>query len=73
MDDGGERAGDEQADDEQMDDEETREVLIRHGIAELVRDGLRSQISNFARQVADTDGVTANHGHPSATRCPSST
>ncbi len=64
MDDGSERAGDEQIDDEQMDDEETREVLIRHGIAETVRDGLRSQISNFARQVADTDGLTANHGHP---------
>jgi len=70
MDDGSERAGDELADDEQMDDEETREVLIRHGIAELVRDGLRSQISNFARQVADTDGLTANHGHPERYQVP---
>jgi len=33
-----------------MDDEETREVLIRHGIAELVGMGCGAQISNFARQ-----------------------
>ncbi len=69
-DEGSERAGDELADNGQVDDEETREVLIRHGLAELVRDGLRSQISNFARQVADTDGLTANHGHPERYQVP---
>lgn len=55
---------------EQVGGEGRGSVLIRHGVAETVRDGLRSQISNFARQVADADGLTANRGHPERYQVP---
>lgn len=35
-----------------------------------VRDGLRSQISKFAGQVADAEGLTINHEHPERYQVP---
>jgi hypothetical protein len=60
----------EPSDGEQAGGEGRGGVLVRHGVAETVRDGLRSQISNFARQVADADGLTAYQGHPERYQVP---